>query len=115
MICLLENKTYYLSSLHFQLALSAQNLMAHGSLHTVAWHNDLRGKPEKHNADISFCSYHLIYDTNTKPHMLNSISYHILFVPCPFPEDLKGLSCMKHTRSCKHNLEFKDVRITTEK
>lgn len=46
MILPLENKTYYLSSFHFQLALSTQNLMAHGSLHAVAWHDDLRRKPE---------------------------------------------------------------------
>lgn len=62
------------------------------------------------------CSYEYITITLTQYIMWgNRISYHILFISCPFPEDLKGLSCMKHTRGCKHNLELKDVpRITRE-
>lgn len=66
----------------------------------------------------NLCSYDCISTTITLTQNItrgNKISYHILFIPCPFPEDLKGLSCMKHTRGCKHNLELKNMsRITTE-
>lgn len=50
-----------------------------------------------------------------KASLKETLSYHVLFIPCPFPEDLEGLSCVKHPRGRKHNLELKNaLRTTTE-